>query len=532
VNAGSDSEFVETGALARFVLRRDRWRIVLWIAAIGLLVIVTAGSVKGLYPTQHDLDVAAAASEDNPAAIAFNGPPFALDTIGGQVAFQVSSFGLLTMGLMSALMMSRLTRTEEDSGRLELVRSMPVGRHAPLAAATLVVLGMNVVVGVLVASSLSASGLPVHGSIVLGASFAVVGSVFVAITALVAQVVENPRVVSGVVGGLLGVAFLLRAIGDIGDGTVSWLSPIGWGQKARPYAGERWWPLCFAIGMAVAIGAAGFALATRRDFGSGLVQPRPGRTAAEPSLGRPLGLAVRLQRGTVLWWGVAILALGITYGSLASSIDDFVKDNQTLADLLARATGASLTDSYLATSLLLTALIGTGCAIQIIVRMRSEENEGRAEPVLATPMSRWRWVGTHVGVAAAGVLLVIIADGIGMGATYALVIGDAGQAVRLLVAALAYVPAVAVVVGFAVALFGVLPRWIALAWVALAACFVVAMFEPLLNLPSWVTAVSPFEHTPLVPAHTADPLPLAVLSVVAATLFATGFVGARRRDIG
>ena len=94
----------------------------------------TAASTKSLYPTQADLDAAALAARDNPAALAFNGPDQALDTIGGQVAFQVGAFGLVMVGLMSVLLVGRLTRGEEDSGRLELVRSMPVGRHAPLAA--------------------------------------------------------------------------------------------------------------------------------------------------------------------------------------------------------------------------------------------------------------------------------------------------------------------------------------------------------------------------------------------------------------
>ena len=102
-------------------------RIVVWIAAIVLLVAVTVASVKGLYPTQADLDKAARASEDNAAAIVFNGPPQGLDTVGGQVAFQIGTFGLIVIGLMSLFMVGRLTRGEEEAGRLELVRSLPVG---------------------------------------------------------------------------------------------------------------------------------------------------------------------------------------------------------------------------------------------------------------------------------------------------------------------------------------------------------------------------------------------------------------------
>lgn len=84
--------FVGTGALVRFALRRDRIRISVWLVSVALLVLVTAASTVSLYPTQESLDDIAALSRDNPAAVAFNGPPIALDTLGGQVTFQLSSF--------------------------------------------------------------------------------------------------------------------------------------------------------------------------------------------------------------------------------------------------------------------------------------------------------------------------------------------------------------------------------------------------------------------------------------------------------
>ena len=56
----SSATFVGTAPLTRFALRRDRVRIVVWIAAIVLLVVTTVQSIKGLYPTQLDLDKAAA----------------------------------------------------------------------------------------------------------------------------------------------------------------------------------------------------------------------------------------------------------------------------------------------------------------------------------------------------------------------------------------------------------------------------------------------------------------------------------------
>jgi len=521
-----------TWALVRFAVRRDRVRILVWIASIVALVVVTAASVKGLYPTQADLDAAAAASVDNPAALAFNGPAYGLDTVGGQVAFQVGAFGLTVVALMSLLMVGRLTRAEEESGRLELVGSMAVGRHAALAAALVVVSAMDVVVGLLVGLSLAAMDLPVEGSILFGLSFTVLGLFFIGVEAVTTQLTESSRTASGIAGGVLGASFAIRAIGDVGPGTLSWFSPIGIVQKARPYAGDVWWPLTIVLVLTAGLALTGAWLRSHRDFGSGLVPPRAGPAHGSAALGRPVGLAVRLQRGTVIWWALALLLLGVAYGSIANSIEDFIGDSEAVADMVASVGGASIVDSYLATSLLVLAVITSAAAVQITLRMRGEETAGRVEPVLAAPVSRLGWMRSHLAVALGGTALIMAAGGLGTGAAYALVIGDASEVPRLVGAALVQVPAIWVVVGVASALYGLLPRWAAVAWAAVAVGFVVAMFGTLLDLPSFVTDLSPFEHTPAAPAVSAAAGPLVVLLVVGAALTAGGLAAFRRRDLG
>jgi ABC-2 type transport system permease protein len=520
-----------TRALVRFALRRDRVRIVVWIAAIVVLVLVTASSVKGLYPTPQSLRDAAALVEGNPAAIAFNGPVQGIDTIGGRVAFEAGSTTLVIVALMSLFMTTHLTRADEEAGRLELVRATVVGRHAPLAAAVVVVGAMNVVTGALVGAGLVAEGLPVTGSVVFGLHLAVLGVVFGAIASVAAQVTEVARVASGLTGAVLGVAFALRAAGDMGDGTLSWASPIGWVQKARPYANERWWPLLVAGGAAAAIQALAVRLSMRRDAGAGLLASRSGPASASPALGRPLGLALRLQRASLLWWGIGVLALGLVYGSVADQIDEFVQDNEAMRDFVARSGGASLTDSFLGTTLLILALIAAGFAVQSVLRLRSEETALRAEPVLVAGASRRTWAGSHLAVAMAGSTLVVVLGGCGLGLAYGLIIGDLGQVPRLAAASLVQVPAVWVLIGSSFALVGLAPRASAAAWGSVFVCFVVGFLGEVLRLPRWLRDVSPFEHAPLVPAEHLSVMPLVVTALVAAALLAAGAVGLRRRDI-
>jgi ABC-2 type transport system permease protein len=521
-----------TVALTRFILRRDRVRILIWIVVIVAMVALAAIGIEGVFPTQAALDQTAAATAHNAAVIAFNGPAQGLNTVGGQVAFQFGAMGMVFVGLMSIFMVGRLTRGEEEAGRLEVVRSLPVGIHANTLAAAVTVAAMDLIVGVLLAAVLIAQGLPVAGSVTFGVSFILVGLVFGGVALLVAQITESTRAAYGTAGAVLGAAYVLRAVGDIGDGTVSWFSPIGVAQKARPFADERWWPLLLLVAVTALLVAAAVAMTVRRDLGAGLVAARPGPPAAAPSLGSPLGLAFRLQRGALFGWGAGALVIGIAYGWIGPTVDTFVGQNKAIADLLAGAGGGSMTDLFFATSFRMMALIATGFAIGSALRVRSEETSMRAELVLATPISRRRFAASHLAVACAGSVTLLAVAGLATGITYGLAGGGMQNIPRLFVAAVVYAPAMWIMIGLAIAVDGLIPRWVGVSWAILVACVVEGFLGSVLGLPSWLLDLSPFEQVPQLPAASLSLLPLVVMSVVAAGLTLIGLTGLRRRDIG
>lgn len=523
-----------TGALilTRFTARRERVRMAIWTLGVTALVVLTASSIKGLFPSQAALDQAAAASANNAAVIAFNGPVQGLDTVGGEVAFQAGSFGLVLVGLMSLLMIGRCTRAEEENGRTELLRAAALGRNAQTASALLIVTAMNVLIAVLATAGLVAEGLPWIGSLTFGVSFLAVGLVFTALALLTAQLSQSSRTASAIAGVVLGFAFAIRAVGDIGDGRLSWLSPIGWSQKVRPYAGERWWPFLVPLAATVLLLLGARSLSARRDLGAGLVQPRPGPAEASAALGRPLGLAVRLQRASVLAWTAGVALLGFLYGTVANDIQSFVGDNKALQEVFAAAGGPSVVNAYFGTVMLVLALVAGGFAVASVQRMRSEETALLAEPVLATPIGRVRWMATYLTVSLGGSVLVMAGGGLGAGIPYAVEAHDAGRVPSLVGAALVQLPAIWLLVGVASALFGLLPRAMAAGWAVLTGCFVVGLLGEVLKLPRWLSDLSPFEHTPALPAARLTLTPLAVLVAVALVLLAAGIGGFRHRDLG
>ena len=174
--------------------------------------------------------------------------------------------------------------------------------------------------------------MPVEGSVAFGCAWAGVGLAFAAIAGTVAQLTRGPHAATGISIAVLGAVYMLRAFGDLaevdGPRWLSWLSPVGWGHQFRPYAGDRWWVLLIIGTFTVAGMAGAYALSARRDLGAGLIPDRPGRAAAATSLASPLGLAWRLNRSSLLAWGLAFALLGMVFGSLATNVSGFFESPQ------------------------------------------------------------------------------------------------------------------------------------------------------------------------------------------------------------
>ncbi|NLE82447.1 MAG: anibiotic ABC transporter [Rhodococcus sp.] len=539
------SPFTGTRRLIRLALRRDRIQIPVWLIALTLLMAFSASSVVGLYPTQGDLHEFAMTTAKSPVALATNGL-ISGDSVGAVTASQTVMLMSVAAGLMSILMVVRHTRQNEETGRAELVEASVVGRKALLTAALAVAAGTNILLAVLVAGVLAAQGFPIGGSALLGLGVGGVGIVFAGVSAIAAQATEGARTANGIGGGLLGLAFLLRAFGDMsGDvsadgirvdpGWASWLSPVGWAELTRPYDVNAWWVLGLFVVAAAACGLGAFALTERRDIGAGLFPTKPGPERASHSLPTPLGSAWRIQRGTLLWWGIGIGAVALAYGAIGDQIDDFLGDGEQAGDLMAKLGGGipDMVDAYFAAIFAMMAIAVAAYAVQALLHMRAEESAGRLEQVLATSVGKPRWVLSHVVIVVAGVFALQILTGVATGLAYGLVAGDvAGRIVDLTVAALVFVPAILVVVAVVMLLFGALPALATgLSWAVLAVCLIAGMLGPLLGLPDAVHDISPFSHIPAVPAADVTAGPLIVLTVIALVLGAVGVAMFRRRDL-
>ena len=521
-----------TPHLVRLILRRDRIQLPLWIVGLGGVIAWSAIAVPAIYDTPAKIAGYAATVGGSPVSYLMSGRQAGIDTIGGITANEISQIAQLGVCLMVMFQVVRHTRAEEETGRAELLRSTNLGRHAATVAGLGYAVLTTTLIGLITTAAMLSVGLDPTGSLAYGVGLTLLGICYAAISLVAAQLSASARGALGITGAAIALGYLVRGLGAMQDNALVWLSPFGWAQLMNAFGTERWWPALLLLAATAGLLALAAQLTARRDFGSGLLQPRPGRPRATPALGTPFGLALRIQRGPLIGWSVGLFLLALIYGAVIPTIPDLIASNPEIAQYLGVSADAeqALIDAFLRYILLFMAVVSTGFGVSTVLRLRSEEESGRAEAVLATGVSRTRWVAATVAVAGLGSLAVVTLMGVGLAAGYGLATGE-WDTTSVVWEQLAYLPGVLVVTAFAVAIAGLFPRWSMLAWVLVAAIFFQTMLGESLRLPDAVETLSPFWHLPGVPEEPFVPLPGLAELVVAAALVALGLWGYRRRDL-
>ncbi|MFG3339269.1 ABC transporter permease [Glycomyces sp. NPDC048151] len=525
-----------TGKLLRFQLRRSRVYLIGWLAGLAGGTWMVAASFPDLYPDAAGRE-AYGVTVNTPAMRSMTGPETYIEAYGASTGAMFAHQMILWTGALTAVMflllVTRLTRADEETSRSEVFRSNPIGRRADLAAALLLALLAAVALGAVMALAVAALPGGQGGSAILfGLVHTAVAVVFAGIAAVTAQLASFASSANGLAFAVLGWSAFTAGIGNAQENWVVWLSPIGWAQETFVYTPEqRWWPIVFAGAVASLTVWLAFALVTHRDFGQGMMAGRPGRAAAKPGLRSATALTFRLTRG-VTWAGIiTMLLLGAAYGSVLGGADDMLEGLSETERAVLDQGGASIEDNVGATFSALNGLFATIFGLLVIGRARKEETQGRGELIAAAAVRRSGWPGSYLPAAMWAVTAAVLVAAVFTGLTGAASTGDGDYLGKLAYAGALQLPAVWAVTAFAFAAFTWLPRLGWLRWLAWVWLFVVLYFANLLDLPEWAQAVSPFHHLAAYPAQDVDWPAFAIVTLAAAALTVLGYAGARRRDL-
>jgi ABC-2 type transport system permease protein len=251
----------------------------------------------------------------------------------------------------------------------------------------------------------------------------------------------------------------------------------------------------------VALAVAAVHLAGVRDLGENILSDRSSAKARTRLLSGPLGLALRLGRGTALAWTFAIAATALLLGFVAkqagSSFTMTPSIERVLHKLGLHGGGAQ---SYLGLSFLIVAVLVAFVAIGQITATRGEESDGHLEHFLVRPVARWRWLGGRLSMA------VAIVVGTGIVAGLFTWIGSASQRAgvgiaSLLAAGVNLVPPALFILGIGVLAFGAYPRSTGTAaYGVLVWSFLVDLIGSLVSSNHWFLDTSVFRQMAPAPA--------------------------------
>lgn len=527
------SALAGAGVLLRAAARRDRVLVPGTVALFTAFVAASVSATAGLYPDRAALAAAADAINNTPALVALYGRIHDPWSLGAVSLVKLTSTGTALVATVAVLLTVRHTRADEEAGRQELAVAAAAGRLAPLAAAVAATAGALAALGALTVAALLAggAGLPAGGALAFGAAWAATGWFFAGVAAVAAQVTRDARSARGAALALLGAAFLLRAVGDsAGPGWLSWLSPLGWAQQVRPFAGERWWVLALPLAAGAALVAAAVALARARDLGAGLVPERAGPGRAGAGLRGAAGLAWRQGRGALAGWLAGFAVLSAVLGTVASTIGQLL-DSPQAREWIAQLGGeGALADAFLSAEMTLMAMMSAAFGVHLVLALRAQEVAGTQELALGAGAPRRRWLAAHLVVAAAATGVLTGAVGLSAGVAHALQVGDASRVGAVVAAAAATLPAQWVVLAAAAAAFGLRGGLAPAGWFAFGGAVLVTEFAALLRLPWWVADLSPFTHVPRLPGGSFEPLATVVLLAVAGALAAAAAWAFSARD--
>jgi ABC-2 type transport system permease protein len=523
-------------------VRRERVELPLWMLGVLGLFAASGFAVAREFGGEEERFALAAIAAGNPAFLFLRGLPDG-SSVGALVFFQTFAFLAVLVALMNTFLVVRHTRADEERGRSELTAATPIARAAELGTT----LGIAVVANAVVAAAAFGLGLALEfgwtAALLTGLAIGAVGVAFAGVAALVAQLMPSPRGANGLAAALVGLAYLVRGVGDaLGTATdpthveaswISWLSPIGWAQASAPFSAADPLPLLALVGLGVATAGAALLIRSRRDLGESLVPERLGRAHWRGA--GSTGLAVRLQRGTIIGWAIGAAVLGTFAGALSPVVAAAVESNEQLAALIARlAPGLAIdTRSVFAIALLgIAGTLATAAAVQSIIRMRVDETEDRAELLLVTGLSRTGWLVRQCLVAVTSMLLVAAVAGLAAGLGFVVSGSGADRIPTSLAAVAVHLPAGLTFVAATALAFAFVPRLtVTVGWGLLVLGLIVGQLGELIGLPEQVQALSPLHHVPAVPIEEVEPWSILLFAAIGVVGFALAGLGLRRRDV-
>ncbi len=530
------------GSIYGKTIRDSRLAFIIAAGLLGGLSLVMGAAISSVFPDPASrTEVNKLIGGMPPEMVDFFGKPVALGTLGGYLTWKYGLVFVLATSLWSMLGLSSTLAGEAGRGSLDLVAATPFGKRRiaiekVAAHVTMLVLALAFMAVMVTISSNT------YGDAALGDKIAPLSAVGFALwLGLIALLFGglafalSPLLGRAGAAGVAGIAFALAwTVNGLDVGPLAVLSPFRWTANHVALTGMYDWPSLVLLGaVVVAFLAIGVEIFSRRDLGITIGVGLPQLPGGVLGVSGPISRAFGDQLPRALSWGLGLGIMGATLASLVGSMSDQIAGDANLLRVIRQVFPTfDLTSAggFLQLFVELFFIAAGFAGATLVSKWASDETGGRLEEVLATPLTRVRWLVSGALAAFLGVLVLtaLFAIGVAGGA----VAGGITPGSELL-GSFSLGLYAAALIGIGVAVGGLWRTSIAAEVVALfvVVTYLVDLLAPPLNLPDWI-------HQLALTAHFGQPMmgQWDAIGIIACLVLAIGgtIVGAwgiARRDI-
>lgn len=436
--------------------------------------------------------------------------PTAIETLGGSTGWKTGwSLGLLA-AIWSVIAMAGTLAAEARRGSLEFVATTPLGlRRIAAEKVAAHVTGMAIVVAITVLCAWSigvafatvpGDDVPFGDALGYGLWLGLVALASGGLAFVLAQLFGRAAG-AGIAGAVAVIGYFVNgyqaAVPEFaGLANLTWW---GWTAGHQPLSGTNdWAALALVALLVVVLFAGGIELFARRDLGVFAHVPWPGVPGALLGLRGPAGRSFGERMPVAIAWAVGIGLFGFVFGAASRSMADTFAESggdirrvfeTVFPNLELEGAGAFLQLAFITFGLILAGF----AAATLVSGWASDEENGRLETLLATPVSRIAWaLRSGLGLSVAiGVMTLVIMVAIGLGAAIA------GGDVLTPVAGAAVVGLYALALaGVGLAVGGLFGTSLAAEFVAgiVIVTFLIDILAPALHWPGWVYQLALTAH--------------------------------------
>lgn len=527
---------------------RDSRRAVLVVSVLmGLTLIGVSNAIVSQFATaEARKELGAVVAAVPPILQGLAGKPVNVETLGGYLQYKYGAFFPLIVSLWSILALSATLAAEARRGSLEFISATAMTRRRVALEKLLAHVAGLTIASLVVFLSLALVGRTVHGlpGDEIPMQAAVGYALWLGLLSLASGALAfalAPFVGRGSAAGVAGAVMFGGFIFNCYQAAIPAIAPLanlswfGWTSNHIPLAGVYDWasllPVALVAIVLLVVGVEAFA---RRDIGATSPIPTPSLPRTLIGLRGPTGRAIGQNLPSTLAWGIGIGLFGVAIAGSGRSFVEQLGNSPDFVRLLSTvfpgfdigSVGGFLQLLYVEFGLILAGL----AAATLVGVWASDETSGRLEFLLATPLSRVRWLTSGwaailVGVA---VFTVIQALGIALGAIIA-----GGDIATPVVGSLVLGLYAAALAGIGVAIGGLFGTGYAAPAVAVITIvtWFVGVIGPALGLPDALQQLALTSHYGFTMLGQWDVVGIVASVVIAVGGVAVGAWGFKRRDL-